>query len=56
VFQYFMISIVIVPILLGVQAASPGKRARDWRILKIAWLVYAVLWFCALYYLRYRWR
>jgi len=55
-FQYFMISIVIAPILLGVGAASRGERPHSWRILKISWTVYAVLWFSVLYYLRYRWR
>ena len=51
-----MISMVIVPTLLGVLAAREGSRRIAARNLHIAWVAYAVVWFIALYYLRYRWR
>ena len=51
-----MISIVVMPILLAVQAASIRDRPRSWRMLQISWAIYAFLWFCTLYYLRYRWQ
>ena len=55
-FQYFMISIVVVPVLLGVQAARRRERKRSWRLLRIGWVLYAGLWIGMLFYLRYRWR
>jgi hypothetical protein len=54
VFQNFLISIVIMPMLLAVSAAN-GSGARHRRVLKIGWTSYTVVWFCTLYYLRYRW-
>jgi hypothetical protein len=55
VFKYFLISIALVPILLGVSAAKERDGARNRSALRVGWLVYAVLWFGVLYYLRYRW-
>jgi len=51
VFKYFLISIALVPLLVGVGAANAGNGQR----LRVVWVVYAVLWFALLYYLRYRW-
>ena len=55
-FQYFMISMVIAPTLLGIMAASDDNRKHARRNLQICWTVYAVVWFFTLYYLRHRWR
>ena len=55
-FQYFMISIVIAPVLLGIMAANGRSRVQDHASFRVLWIVYAILWFCTLYYLRYRWR
>jgi hypothetical protein len=55
VFKYFLVSIALVPILLGVSAAKGRDGARDQSALRVRWLIYAVLWFGVLYYLRRRW-
>ena len=54
-FQFFMISIVVMPILIGVYAARGRERRRSRRKLTGAWVTYALLWICVLYYLRFRW-
>jgi hypothetical protein len=55
VFKYFLISIALVPILLGVSAAKERDIALNRSALRVRWLIYGVLWFSVLYYLRYRW-
>jgi hypothetical protein len=55
VFKYLLISIALVPVLLGVAAAKERDGARNRSALRISWLVYAILWFGSLYYLRRRW-
>ncbi len=54
-FKYFLISIALAPVLLGVSAAKERDGARNRSALRLAWLVYATLWFGVLYYLRRRW-
>lgn len=54
-FKYFLISIAFVPLLVGVLAAKGADAARSRARLRASWVVYALLWFGALYYLRYRW-
>ena len=54
-FKYFLISIAIVPLLLGVSAAKGGDPGRSRSALRVAWVLYALLWFGLLFYLRYRW-
>lgn len=54
-FKYFLISIAIVPLLLGVSAAKGRDSTRSRSALRVGWVVYALLWFGVLYYLRYRW-
>jgi hypothetical protein len=54
-FQNFLISIVILPLLLAVSAANGRNGVQHRRVLKIGWTSYTVVWFCTLYYLRYRW-
>ena len=53
-FKYFLISITIIPLLVGIGAAR-GEIPRQHSALRIGWVVYAVLWFGVLYYLRFRW-
>ena len=54
-FKYFLISIAIVPLLLGVGAANGRDGGGSRSALRVGWLVYALFWFGVLYYLRYRW-
>lgn len=53
-FKSILISVAIVPILLGMIAAKGRDGGRDLAALRIGWVAYAVLWFGALYYLRHR--
>jgi len=55
VFKWLLISIVIVPVLLGVQAAAGRRGLRGLPLLLAFVVVYNVLWMFMLYYLRYRW-
>jgi hypothetical protein len=55
VFKYFLISIAVIPLLLGVSAAKRRDGGRNGSALRIGWVLYALLWFGVLYYLRYRW-
>jgi hypothetical protein len=54
-FKYLLISIAIVPLLVGVSAAKGDDGRRRRSALRVGWVLYAVLWFGVLYYLRYRW-
>jgi len=55
-FQYFVISFTIAPILVGMSAAARGRDGgRDRSALRVGWVLYAVVWFGVLYYLRNRW-
>ena len=54
-FKYFLISIAIVPLLLGVSAAQGRGGAGNPSALRVGWVLYALLWFGVLYYLRFRW-
>lgn len=54
-FKYFLISIAIAPLFVGVGAAKGRDAVRGRSALRVGWLVYATLWFGVLYYLRYRW-
>jgi hypothetical protein len=48
-FQNFLISIVIVPMLFAVSGANARTGANHRRVLKIGWTSYTVVWFCTLY-------
>ena len=54
-FKYFLISVVIAPLLAGVLTVKGRDRGGDLSALKVTWITYAILWFGVLYYLRYRW-
>lgn len=54
-FKYLLISIVIVPVLLGVKAADARGGSRGFRVLMAVWVLYGVLWLCMLYYLKNHW-
>lgn len=53
--KYLLISIVIVPVLLGIVAADRRVGQRDIRLLVTGWLVYSALWIGLLYYLKMHW-
>jgi len=55
VFKWLLISIVIVPVLLGVQAATNRRVLRGLPLLLAVLVVYDVLYLFMLYYLNYRW-
>lgn len=54
-FKYLLISIVIVPVLLGIKAANGRRGPRGFPALMVSWLLYSVLWVGMLYYLKQRW-
>ena len=54
-FKYLLVSIVFLPILLGLAAASSQDLAVGRRVLRLRWLVFAVCWIGLLHYLRHRW-
>lgn len=54
-FRDLLISIVIVPVLLGVLTATSRRGPRGLPVLLAALVVYDVLYLFMLYYLRYRW-
>ena len=53
--KYFLISIVIVPVLLGVKAGSIRSGPRGLAVLIAGWVLYSVLWVGMLYYAKGRW-
>lgn len=55
-FKYFLISIVIAPVLLGIGMANGRDQARGRMHLRILWMAYGVVWIGVLYYLRRRWQ
>ena len=54
-FKGLLISIVIVPVLLGVQAATSRRGPRGLPLLLTVLVVYNILYLFLLYYLHYRW-
>ncbi len=54
-FKLLLISIVIAPVLLGMQAAKDPSRRRGQFLLLALVLTYDVLYLLMLYYLRIRW-
>ena len=55
VFKLLLISIVIVPVLLGMNAAGVRGKRRGLLLLLVFVLVYDALYMLMLYYLRVRW-
>ena len=53
-FKSILISITILPILVGVMAAKGRDGGRDLSALRVGWAAYALLWMGALYFLAYR--
>ena len=54
-FKILLISIVIVPVLLGMQAARTRNGQRGLLLLLASVFTYDVLYMLMLYYLRVRW-
>ena len=54
-FRWLLTSIVILPVLLGVQTATSRRVPRGLPLLLAALVVYDVLYLFMLYYLSYRW-
>jgi hypothetical protein len=55
VFTFLLMSIVIVPVLLGVKAATSRGGLRGYQMLLTGWVLYGVVWLSMLYYLEHRW-
>jgi hypothetical protein len=54
-FKLLLISIVVMPVWLGMQAARRRSRRRGLTVLLALFLTYEVLYLVMLYYLRVRW-
>lgn len=54
-FKWLLISIVIVPVLLGMHAATSRRGPRGLPVLLASLLLYDVLYMFMLYYLYFRW-
>jgi hypothetical protein len=54
-FKLLLLSIVIVPVLLGMQAATSRRERRGLSLLLALVLTYDALYLFMLYYLRVRW-
>ena len=54
-FKLFLISIVLVPCLIGVSAAKRNKSKGDLSALKVGWIIYITVWFSLLYYMKHKW-
>lgn len=54
-FKLLLISIVIMPVLLGMYAATRGRQRRGALLLLAIVFAYDLLYFLMLHYLRYRW-
>ena len=54
-FKYLLMSIVIVPVLLGIKAATRRSGLRGLPMVLTGWVLYGLLWLCMLYYLEHRW-
>jgi hypothetical protein len=54
-FKFLLISIVLVPVLLGINAATTRRGPRGLRPLLAGLAVYNVLWLSMLYFLKLRW-
>lgn len=55
VLKYLLISIVIVPVLLGIKTATGRNGTRGLRDLLVGWVIYSLLWVGLLYLLSRRW-
>ena len=54
-FKLFLISIVLVPVLIGMRAARSRGRRHGVSVLLAALVTYDVLYLLMLYYVRVRW-
>jgi hypothetical protein len=54
-FRLFLLSIVVVPVLLGILSARVRSRQLAWVTFVSFVLVYHVVYLAVLYYLRLRW-
>jgi len=50
-----MISIVIVPCLIGISAARGHEGKGDPSALRIGWIAYITVWFVFLYFVKSKW-
>ena len=55
-FKYLIVSIVLVPALLGIFAANQRDPASGRVMLRVGWIAFSVFWIALLYYLRFRWQ
>ena len=55
-FRYLIVSIVLVPVLLGIFAAKKEDPDAARIVLRIGWVAFGIFWIVLLHYLRYRWQ
>lgn len=55
-FKYLALSIIVLPILIGLGAAASRDLAVGRRALRFKWFLFAVFWVGLLHFLRYRWQ
>ena len=53
--KFFILSIVIVPCLIGISAARRNERKGDPAALRIRWIIYITVWFGLLYFAKRKW-
>lgn len=54
-FKYVLISMAVVPVLLGVLAAGGQNDKSHRTMLRVMWFSYSIVWFAVLYWIRRRW-
>jgi hypothetical protein len=55
VLKLLLISIVIVPMVLGISAANSRTGGKDRSVLRSRWILYVTFWIGLLYFLKFRW-
>jgi hypothetical protein len=54
-FNYLLLSIVFVPILMGIVSAARGKDDGKQPSLLMYWSAFVIVWFAILFVVRYKW-
>ena len=55
-FKYLIVSVVLVPVLLGIFAANQRDAYTGRLVLRAGWVAFGIFWIALLHYLRFRWQ
>ena len=55
-FKYLIVSIVLVPALLGIFAANKHDPGAGRLVMRVGWVAFSVFWVVLLHFLRFRWQ